>query len=58
MASKKPKIVNMVSINGNYVNFDTLPEEEKKKIGRELAIRFARGFGYEPVNVGDKEEVV
>lgn len=57
-ASKKPNIVNFVKINGEFVNMDSLPESEKKKIGKELAIRFARGFGYEPVNEAGKEKEV
>ncbi len=47
------KIVNHIRVNGEYVLQESLPEETQKKIGKELGIRFAKSFGYEPI---DKKE--
>lgn len=38
-----------VSINGNYVLLDSLPEEQKKKVIAELNDRALRSIGYVPV---------
>lgn len=50
----KLKIVNMVSINGTYVNYETLPAEQKIKIGKEVNERILNSFGF--VKVEDQSE--
>lgn len=50
----KLKVVNMVSIDGTYVNYDTLPMEQKIRIGKEINERALNSLGF--VRVKEEEE--
>ena len=43
-------IQNYIRINGEYVRQQDIPPEQMREISRALAVRFAEGLGYVPVD--------
>lgn len=43
-------IQNYIRIDGEYVRQEDIPPDQMRKISTTLAVRFAEGFGYVPVN--------
>lgn len=43
-------IQNYIRIDGEYVKQEDIPPEQMLEISVALAVRFAEGFGYVPVN--------
>lgn len=50
MAKNDIKVINEIEINGEYVPWDSLSDEDKRYYGNAICTRLASAFGLVPIN--------